>query len=191
MLRIVDPSWSKAPVHLLGLSSTCQHGSLSPSAGSGQHNALVPAGFGSGAMPRLSPRGAAGKWSSVAELVNATSHARAIVLRWHSALQTSASISGLLKGSCTQQPACFSPNYFSRSKKRHYLPPQTLPPLFSEEKIEDEKERRRKVSAPVPSRLNAPLHGYRRGLEENRRRLLSSDGGGTEHWVPPSYVVWG
>lgn len=77
------------------------------------------------------PRETAGKWSLVSELVNATSHAPAIVLCWYSALQTSASISGLLKGSCTLQPACFSPNYFSWAKKRYYLPLQTLPPLFS------------------------------------------------------------
>lgn len=147
---IVAPSRSKAPVHLLGLSSTHQHGPLGPRAARCSRASRFRGRASSQPQGKQLGSGLGGqKW--LTQLVT-------LQLLFSAGIQLcrlSASISGLLKGSCTQQPACFSPNYFSRSKKRHHLPLQTLPPLFAAEKIEGEKERR-KVSAAVPSRLNVP-----------------------------------
>lgn len=170
-LSIVAPSRSKAPVHLLGLSSTHQHGPLGPRAARCSHASKFWGRASSQPQGKQLGSGLGGQnW--LTQLVT-------LQLLFSAGIQLrrlSASISGLLKGSCTQQPACFSPNYFSRAKKRYHLPLQTLPPLFVAEKIEGEKERR-KVSAAVPSRLNVSW----------RKTGGGSDGRGTEH--PRGLVV--
>lgn len=72
-LGMVKPMWSNA-------GGSGPWGSLAPSAGrsggSWRWGSLRTAGFGRGVMRFISPREAAGEWSLVAELVNATSHAR-------------------------------------------------------------------------------------------------------------------